>query len=53
MTNSSSSPSLLNDSAKQYAGHGKYLYGNTYKSMFRGLSDFPLLKVSHKIGFLL
>uniref|UniRef100_A0A8C3Y5G5 PAN2-PAN3 deadenylation complex subunit PAN3 n=1 Tax=Catharus ustulatus TaxID=91951 RepID=A0A8C3Y5G5_CATUS len=24
MTNSSSSPSLLNDSAKQYAGHGKY-----------------------------
>uniref|UniRef100_A0A8C4JDH9 PAN2-PAN3 deadenylation complex subunit PAN3 n=1 Tax=Dromaius novaehollandiae TaxID=8790 RepID=A0A8C4JDH9_DRONO len=39
MTNSSSSPSLLNDSAKQYAGHGKNFYSNTLKGMFGNLRN--------------
>lgn len=46
MTNSSSSPSLLNDSAKPYAGHGKtWFLSLCYMYSFHSKNNFYVLEI--------
>lgn len=46
MTNSSSSPSLLNDSAKPYAGHGKTRsFFSFYRYVFLTLKTYVTVEI--------